>query len=512
MTSSPSPDGDEPKGPDPEGGAPAERYGARAVSSAAMLAGLRVGARLLGAVQLLIFSRICGETSTGVIGIGLLVLFTLETFSQFGLRKALIQRRDEVREHYGTVFTFQAVRGGVLAVALFFTAPWIAEWFREPSATPVLRAFALVPLIRGFTNIAIIEFDRRVKLGRAVLIEAGAPVLDFAVTIAWLIVSPGVMALVWGKVAGVVAIVVLSFLLARESWRPGWSTARFRELLSFGAWVFATGVVTLLVTRGADFVVGRMLSTAEMGIYTLATMLAVLPMLEINTVVGRVVFPAYSRMQDDPARLRSAFLRSFLVVSTVVVGVATLIIVGAADFVSLVLGGSWAELGAIIPLMAVWGACRAMGGATASVFFAVGKPMWVLYYHAVMLVMFVVLLVPMAKGAGLPGVAWTLAAVGLAAQTIRYPLIARFVSAPVSELYARTFVPMLASAIAIVASWVVVRAVPADQHLIRLILATLIGGTVYLLGLLVWDRTSKVDVFRTLLSVVPERFRPRRLT
>jgi O-antigen/teichoic acid export membrane protein len=216
-------------------------------------------------------------------------------------------------------------------------------------------------------------------------------------------------------------------------------------------------------------------------------------------------------MQHDPARLRSAFLRSFLVVTTVVIGIATLIMVGAADFVAIALGKSWQELGAIIPLMAIWGACRAMGGATASVFFSVGKPIWASYYQVVMLVMLAVLLVPMTGGGGLAGVAWTLAAVGLTAQTLRYPLIARFLDAPVSELYLRTFMPMLCSAIAVASAWAVLRLLPLDAHIVRLAVGTLTAGAMYLLGLAVWDRTSEVHVFQTLLSVVPARLRRGRL-
>ena len=112
-------------------------------------------------------------------------------------------------------------------------------------------------------------------------------------------------------------------------------------------------------------------------------------------------------------------------VTTVVVAIMLIIMLSAADLVNLLFDSSWQEMKIVIPLMAIWGACRALGGATSSVFMAVGKPFFASYYHLVMLFMLAVLVYPMTSRGGLIGVSLMLASIGMTVQALRYGLIAK---------------------------------------------------------------------------------------
>ena len=481
-----------------------EDYGEAAKRGVVVLAVMRIGTRLLAVVQVILFSVTLGVENTGLVGVALTTLVTIEVLSQLGVTKALIQRQGDNKHYFPTAFIAQAVRGVVIAMIIYFSAPIIVLWFNAPEAEPLLRWFAVIPLCRGIVNIAVIEFERKLEFRKVVILDVGSPIVDFVITIVCLLIKPDLYSLVWGKIAGSIWAVVISYLVDTCKWRIGWSWSRFLELHRFGRWIFLNGVIGLVLTRGSDFAVGRWLTISDLGVLTLSSMIAIMPMMELNSVINRVALPAYSRIQKDLSRLRNVFLRTFMAVSTIVVALMLIIILSIKDLVQLFFDASWQQMEMIVPFLAIWGACRALGAATSSVFMAVGKPGYSSLYHLVMLLMMVVFIYPAIKLAGLIGVSIMLATVGLIVQTMRYRLIAKILNCSAYHIYMRALVPFFIAGVCWSIVMVLRGSVQRDLPPQLTIMSTpTIGLILYLIGLLIWQRVSGIPVFLNLISLMP---------
>ena len=55
--------------------------------------------------------------------------------------------------------------------------------------------------------------------------------------------------------------------------------------------------------------IGRFLGATTLGFYALAYRLVLYPLQGVSSVVGRVMFPLLSRIQQDDARIRNAYLK-----------------------------------------------------------------------------------------------------------------------------------------------------------------------------------------------------------
>jgi len=75
-----------------------------------------------------------------------------------------------------------------------------------------------------------------------------------------------------------------------------------------------------------------------LGIYVVAYMLANLPATHLSKVISGVMFPAYSKMQDNPSLLLRAYLETTRVVSTVAIPLAVGLAILADELVMLVYG------------------------------------------------------------------------------------------------------------------------------------------------------------------------------
>ena len=81
--------------------------------------GLRFTNRGLGFVRTIILARLLAPSDFGLLGIAMLAISTLETFSQTGFQAALIQKKGNVESYLDTAWTVSAIRGVVLFLILY---------------------------------------------------------------------------------------------------------------------------------------------------------------------------------------------------------------------------------------------------------------------------------------------------------------------------------------------------------------------------------------------------------
>ena len=71
----------------------------------------------------------------------------------------------------------------------------------------------------------------------------------------------------------------------------------------------------------------------------------------LNSAIGGVAFSALSRLQDDPIRLKSYFLKGYSLVISMTVPITIFCALFADDIVLVVLGPKWADAAAIFRLL-----------------------------------------------------------------------------------------------------------------------------------------------------------------
>src|SRR5262249_58492432 len=98
--------------------------------------------------------------------------------------------------------------------------------------------------------------------------------------------------------------------------------------------------------------IGRFWGADAIGIYGRAYQLISIPTDNLNAAVGEVAFSALSRLQDDPIRFRSYFLKGFSLVLGLTLPITVACALFADDVVFCLLGPKWKDAAAIIRLLA----------------------------------------------------------------------------------------------------------------------------------------------------------------
>lgn len=336
--------------------------------------GLRIISRGLGFIRTIILARLLAPEDFGLLGIAMLAIATLETFSQTGFQAALIQKKENVESYLDTAWTVSAVRGVLLFLILFFSAPLVATFFNSPQAALVIKVIAVSTLLSGFRNIGILFFQKELEFNKQFIYELSATLVDITIAITLAFILRNVWALVWGGLAANFVRLFMSYIL--HPYRPHvrFDKNEFKELFGFGKWVLGSSILIFLITQGDDIFVGKMLGVTALGFYQMAYLISNLPSTEITHVISQVTFPAYSKLQDDIPKLREAYLRVLQVTAFLSFPIAGLIFVLAPDFTKIFLGEKWMPMVPAMQVLCIFGVTRALNATTGSIFHAVGKP------------------------------------------------------------------------------------------------------------------------------------------
>lgn len=388
---------------------PGEGLYQRTIRSGFWVFALRITEQLFNIVRLIILARVLAPNDFGLMGIALLALAGLETFTQTGFQQALIQKKEDISSYLDTAWTVMLLRNILLCVILFFTAPYIALFFGTPAAVGIIRAIGFSLLlggsggIGGFVNIGIIYFQKELEFNKEFLWRVSGTLADFIVSVATALILKSVWALVCGLLAGNFVRLVMSYYTHPYRPRLRFDRAKSRELFGFGKWIFCSSILTFLVTQGDKILVGRLLGAAALGLYQMAYNISNAPATEITHVISQVTFPAYAKLQDNLPGLRDAYLKTLQFTTLFSVPFAIGIFVLAPEFTIIFLGDKWLPMVPAMQALALAGLIRSIAATTGPVFQAVGKPKIDTIWQVIRLIIMAVLIFPLTINWGISG-------------------------------------------------------------------------------------------------------------
>lgn len=400
---------------------PSGGLASRTVKSGIWLTIMNVTDRVLQMGLLIVVAALLAPDAVGLLGIALLTLSAIQQFTFLGIDDALIQHKDEnVDAYLNTSFVLEVARGVLMAVVVVVAAPFIAQVMAQDGPNraqeiaqivEVLRVIALSPILLGLKNPAIVYFRKNLEFNKQAYYSLSGSFVNFAVAVGLAVAGFGVMALVYGYVLADAVRLVVSYLVHDNRPGLGFDLPKAKEMLNYGKWMTGTRILHFLLGEGDDILVGAILGATSLGLYQVAYRMAKAPATEITQIITRVMFPAFSKIQDDMSQLRSAFFRTVQISSFIAFPVGIGIITVAPAFVQAFLGDSWMEMVPAMQLIAVYGLILSVTSTFGSVWKAVGRPDYLTKIGAIRLVVLAAIIVPMTREWGITGTAGAVLAV-----------------------------------------------------------------------------------------------------
>ena len=336
-----------------------------------------------------------------------------------------------------------ATAGLLLCLAL---TPWLAEFFQIDQ--PGALAVAFAPLwLRAWMNVPLARLQKALDFRRCALVEVTQVVSYPALAIPLAVAGTGAWALVLGQAGSATIGAVAAWLLA--GWRPRRADVDMetgRQLLRFGRPLLWSNLLAMFNDRVDNWVTGRLLGPAALGVYAMSFRLATLPRTGFTFVMSRVLFPTMTVLQGDEPRLREAFLRGLHWVAACAMPASAGLALIAPEIVGVVLGPRWAEAVAPLRVLAGFALVSALAATTGDVFKATGRSVLIFrigLVHSVALWAGLALLAPQ-------GVGWVALAVTIASccsSTVAFACVLVTLRLRATALARALWAPALATAV-----------------------------------------------------------------
>jgi O-antigen/teichoic acid export membrane protein len=307
---------------------------------------------ILRAGSLVVLARLLSPKDFGLVGMVTAFTGVLSLFRDFGLSSAAIQHATVTEEQISTLFWINMFVGALLGLLAVAMAPVIAAFYHEPrlfSVTVVLAAGFLFNAA-GVQHSALLQ--RQMRFTALAVIGVVSLIVGTALAIGGAKAGYGYWALVAMTVSSPV-VSTIGFWLA-TGWVPGMPHRRtgIRSMMRFGGTVTLNSLVAYIAYNAEKVMIGRFWGADAIGIYGRAYQLVNIPTENLNSAVGEVAFSALSRLQDDPGRLKSYFLKGYSLVLAMTLPMTIACAVFADDVIAVFLGTKWKDAVVILRLLA----------------------------------------------------------------------------------------------------------------------------------------------------------------
>jgi O-antigen/teichoic acid export membrane protein len=454
------------------------------------------GTQGLSFLTMLVLARLLAPDDFGVAALALAILAVAQVAQESGMGAALIVHRGDLRRAAASVSVFSPLIAGGLYLVCFAVAPILAEIFDEPRLTSVLRIMAIAIVLRGLVIMPLSLLQREMRFRSITLVELGSGVATAATAIGLGLWGAGVWCFVAGQLAFGFAQLVLAWCFTPL--RPSPFEADLetvRGLMRFGRHVGIANMINYGNTNSEGIIVGRVLGATALGYYTVASRHATMPVNVVGNILGRGVFAALSRVQDDPVMFRRIWLENIQRLALLSIPAAIGLALVAEPFVVTFLGEKWRP--AIVPLqiLALTGIVRTFSATAGEVFQALHKPKLRVYAECTYLVLIVPAVAVGAHFGGLDGAAAAVLFVNAAYGISLLAGMLRLLHVPVREFADAILRPAAAWAL-LAASLLVLRPLvdelPSGLALIALVGA---GAAVYAVVVALFARNIVVTMW-----------------
>lgn len=422
-----------------------------------------------------------------------------------GLSNALIHFPDPTPRVASSLYWLN-LGGALVMMAILMIAAWpMAHIYAEPGVFKAMITLSIAMPLNALGQQFRVIAEKELRFQKLAGIEVTASLGGFIVAIAVATLGGGVYSLILAILTTAAISSALSWALLSTGLRPHFHFAigDVKNHLRFGTYRLG-GTLLISAQMQVDILIGAALAgSATMGLYTVPRDLTLrLANTVINPIVTRVGLPVMAMMQADRNALRSIYLKTMRMTSSINFPIYSMLMIWPDEVVQIALGSQWEGSAIFIRLFAGWALLRSIANPVGSLLNATGRVRLAFWWDLAILCIIPPLLYAGYLLGSLPGLA--IAMIGIQVLTL-YPhyrlLVAPACGATFGE-YIGALAPALAStAIAIGVSLSVCEIIDA-QGLPLLLAGVTTAALAYLVSSFILNREWISSMSELLAPVV----------
>lgn len=321
----------------------------------------------------IILARLLTPYDYGCIGVLSVFMVLASTFIDGGFGSALIQKKQPTQLDYSTIFFWNIGMSALMYSILFFLAPIIARFYNIPLLSSVLRVQGVVLFINAFNLIQSNQLRKKMDFKAISIVTLATSVTSLGITIWMAYKGFGVWALVASNLISAAIPTIVFWLYLK--WRPTWTFSKqsFKELFSFGFYMFLSTFINQLGQKISDLFIGKIYNPVTLGYFTKANSTENLASSSISSVMSQITYPLYAEAQDDKVLLANMIKRLTMTIAYLTFPVMFMLILIAKPVFLLLYSERWLASVPYFQVLCVCGIAICLQSVNMQAIAAIGK-------------------------------------------------------------------------------------------------------------------------------------------
>lgn len=402
---------------------------------------------ILQLLQLMVLARFLSQHDFGLVAILMVIVNLSLVFVDFGLSNSIIYKKEITPEQLSTLYWLNILIGLVIYIVLYSMSELIANFYNEDMLSDLIILISIVLIIQAFGQQFRTIFQKELQFNTLAKIDVFSTVISVVSAILFAWYNFGVYSLVYAVIimATLKSIFLIFFGTKHHKVKFIFNLKDVKEFLSFGLYVVGNGMVSTMATQIDVLLIGKLLGTEALGLYSIAKELILRPSQLINPIVTKVAFPLMSKVNHDINEVKRLYLKLVNYVSSVNFPIYVATIILAPEIITVFLGEKWLEIVPLFQVLAIWALLRSRDNPIGSLVMALGKPQYEMYWNISMMV-YMPIMIYIAAHFGIIGIAYgNLLSVVILFIPGWYFLAFRLCRVSLKEYFMSSFSPLLIS-------------------------------------------------------------------
>lgn len=327
----------------------------------------------VSAIVGIILARILPPSEFGLLGMTVIFIGIADLFATLGINSAVVKIKEINKYHLNGARLSILLLGFIMFFFFYLTAPYIADFYNEPKLTDILKVLSIPFILKGITSVSTALIMRRMDFRLLLIIELSAYVGGYTVGIIFALYDYGVWSLVIARILSSIIATIIIFINEPPKFGIRFRKEELKELFAFGTGLSLSKLLHYAATNVDYLIIGKFLSPYLLGLYQKSYSLFTLPIQQVSSGIYSVLFPAFSKVQDNPEKLRIGYLRTIQTVVFILFPILTFLFISGKFVILGLYGPNWKGAVTVFKILVLAGYFRATLSYSGAIAHAVGK-------------------------------------------------------------------------------------------------------------------------------------------
>ena len=263
----------------------------------------------------IILARILMPVDYGLVAMLLVFITIANVFVEFGVGKALIQKKDADNIDFSSMLYFNLGFSIVIYIILYFISPVIAKFYNQRLLTQMMRVLGFSIVLASIRSVLLAYIASNMFFKKTFFTTFGALLISGSVGIFLALSGFGA----WSLVAQYILYSFFSvvFIWISIKWIPNrvFSIIRVKQLFKFGWKLLLAALLNTIYNESRNLIVGKIYSANDLAFLSRGQSFPLLISKNITYSISSVMFSAASKLQNDMLRLKELSRKTIRITS-----------------------------------------------------------------------------------------------------------------------------------------------------------------------------------------------------